>query len=94
MHSLVNFTQERAVTEQIHRDIIPPSPRPQPAWCRVDRAREHLWDELARLAGVELSTRPGTPPERHSDYWLGRLSGSALYLLWTLDEQGRAGRHG
>lgn len=47
-------------------------------------------DELARLAGIEMSARPGVPPERRSEYWLGRITGIASYLLWTLDVEEEA----
>jgi len=48
-------------------------------------------EELTYLAGIEheLSVHPGTPPERRSEYWLGLISGTATYLLWTLDVQDR-----
>lgn len=65
-------------------------PHPQPASCRVQRARGMMRDELARLAGIEMSARPGVPPERRSEYWLGRITGIASYLLWTLDVEEEA----
>lgn len=64
-------------------------PHPQPVTCRVRRARARMREELAYLAGIEheLSARAGTPPERRSEYWLGIISGTAAYLLWTLDTE-------
>jgi hypothetical protein len=63
-----------------------------PARCRVQRARSGLKEELAALAAVEggLSARPGTPPERRDEYWLGRIRVSAAYLLLTLDAEDAA----
>lgn len=67
-------------------------PHSQPAACRVLRARSRLREELACLAGIEheLSVRPGSPPERRSEYWLGLISGTAAYLLWALDAEDEA----
>ena len=69
-----------------------PVPHPEPAACRVLRARTRMREELDYLAGIqhELSVRPGTPPERRSEYWLGLISGTVAYLLWALDAQDKA----
>lgn len=72
-------------------DIPRPVPHGQPASCVVRRARDRLEEELRYLASIEpeLSTAPGTEPERCPDFWLGLLRGTASYLLWTLREQDR-----
>lgn len=66
-----------------------PVPHGRSAGSTVRRARERLEEDLRHLAEIEdeLSTRPGTQPERHPDFWLGLLRGTASYLLWTLREQ-------
>ena len=68
--------------------INTPVPHPEPATCRVRRAADCLREELAELIAVEgkLSAAPGTMPELHLEYRLGRLSGAAMHLLWTLAE--------
>jgi hypothetical protein len=74
------------------RDTFLPVPHPRPAACRVTRARARLREDLAYLAQIEheLSVRPGTPPDRRSEYWLGLIQGTATYLLWALDAQDEA----
>lgn len=71
------------------RTIPRPVPHPEPAACRVRRARARLREELTHLSAIEheLSVHPGTPPEKRSEYWLGLISGTAAWLLWTLDAQ-------
>ena len=66
-----------------------PVPHGRSAGSTVRRARDLLEEDLRHLAEIEheLSSRPGTPPERHPDFWLGLLRGTAAYLLWTLREQ-------
>lgn len=66
-----------------------PVPHGRSAGSTVRRARERLEEDLRHLAEIEheLSTDPGTRPERHPDFWLGLLRGTASYLLWTLREQ-------
>ena len=80
------------VTEGAGGDIPAHTPQGRPASCAVSRARSRLEEELRYLASIEeeLSTRPGTKPERHPDFWLGLLRGTAAYLLWTLREQDKA----
>lgn len=72
-------------TETFHT----PVPHSSSAACRVQRARVQLREELNRLAEVEpeLSWRPGVPPERRSDYWLGIIAGSSAWLLWALNAE-------
>ena len=77
-------------------DIPAPVPRGRSAGSAVRRARERLEEDLRFLAEIEheLSTSPGTRPERHPEFWLGLLRGTASYLLWTLREQDKVIRHG
>ena len=69
-----------------------PVPRGHLASATVQRARERLEEELRYLSSIEpdLSTAPGTTPERRPEFWLGLLCGTASYLLWALREQDRA----
>jgi hypothetical protein len=73
-------------------DIPRPVPRSHTASGAVSRARDRLEAELRYLASIEheLSTAPGTKPERCPDFWLGLLRGTCAYLLWTLREQDKA----
>jgi len=70
-------------------DFTPPVPHGRSAGSTVRRARERLEEDLRYLAEIEdeLSVSPGTRPERHPEFWLGLLRGTASYLLWTLREQ-------
>ena len=73
-----------------------PVPHGRSAGSTVRRAREWLEEDLRHLAEIEheLSVSPGTMPERHPDFWLGVLRGTASYLLWTLREQDKVIHHG
>ena len=66
-----------------------PVPHGRSAGSAVRRARERLEEDLRYLAKIEdeLSSKPGTTPERNPEFWLGLLRGTAAYLLWTLREQ-------
>ena len=74
------------------QDFSPPVPHGQLAAATVRRARERLEEELRYIASIEpdLSTAPGTTPERRPEFWLGLLTGTASYLLWALREQDKA----
>lgn len=69
-----------------------PLPHPEPAVCRVRRAREACSETLMDIAGLDLSMKPGTPPCRTPDYWLGVLQGVTAYLLITMEEADAATR--
>jgi hypothetical protein len=70
-------------------DYATPVPHGRSAGSAVRRARERLEEDLRYLAKIEdeLSSKPGTTPERNPEFWLGLLRGTAAYLLWTLREQ-------
>ena len=78
-------------TEKLKRH---PLPHPQPARCRTLRARQACSEALSFLASIsgELSTAPGTKPERRYEWWLGHLQLLLGSLLRSLEEEDAARR--
>jgi hypothetical protein len=66
-----------------------PLPHPEPARCKVARAREACSEALSHIASVEadLSTLAGTKPELRYEFWLHHLRVLAGYLLLTLEDE-------
>lgn len=71
-----------------------PIPHPEPAVCRVNRARDTLSEALDTLRSVqhELSRAPGTRPERTHEWWLGHLQMLSAYLLVVMEDKDAATR--
>lgn len=72
--------------------LVHPLPHPEPAKCRVERAKAVCNETLDHLAAItdELSTAPGTKPELRPEFWLHHLRFATGYLLLALEGEENA----